>query len=75
VADRLYVQTERTTQGVIIGANEMPNLPPSVLATLQNERTAGGLKPVVQTIVSETEVPPAAFIIGGKQSITIEVVR
>lgn len=75
LADRLYVQTERTTQGVIIGANEMPNLPPSVLATLQNERTAGGLKPVVQTIVSETEVPPAAFIIGGKQSITIEVVR
>lgn len=73
--DRLYVQTTRTTQGAIIGASEMPNLPPSVLATLNNERTAGGIKPVVQTTVSETEVPPADFIIGGQQSITIEIVK
>ena len=73
--DRLYVQTGRTTQGAIIGSNEMPNLPPSVLATLNNERTAGGIKPVVQTIVSETEVAPAEFIIGGQQTITIEVTK
>ena len=73
--DRLYVQTLRTTQGAIIGVNEMPNLPPSVLATLNNERTAGGIKPVVQTIVSETEVPPAEFVIGGQQTITIEVIK
>jgi hypothetical protein len=73
--DRLYVQTSRTTQGAIIGVNEMPNLPPSVLATLNNERTAGGIKPVVQTIVSETEVPPAEFVIGGQQTITIEVIK
>lgn len=73
--DRLYVQTTRTTQGAIIGSSEMPNLPPSVLATLNNERTVGGIKPVVQTIVSETQVPPAAFIIGGRQTITIEVVK
>jgi hypothetical protein len=53
----------------------MPNLPPSVLATLNNERTAGGIKPVVQTIVSETEVPPAEFVIGGQQTITIEVIK
>jgi hypothetical protein len=75
LSDRLYVQTARTTQGAIVGSNEMPNLPPSVLATLNNERTAGGIKPVVQTIVSETEVPPAEFIIGGQQTITIEVIR
>ncbi len=73
--DRLYVQTSRTTQGAIIGVNEMPNLPPSVLATLNNERTAGGVKPVVQTIVGETEVPPAEFVIGGQQTITIEVIK
>lgn len=73
--DRLYVQTGRTTQGAIIGSNEMPNLPPSVLATLNNDRTAGGIKPVVQTIVSETEVAPAEFIIGGQQTITIEVTK
>jgi hypothetical protein len=75
LSDRLYVQTVRTTQGAIIGSNEMPNLPPSVLATLNNERTAGGIKPVVQTIVSETEVPPAEFIISGQQTISIEVIK
>ena len=75
LSDRLYVQTARTTRGAIIGSSEMPNLPPSVLATLNNERTAGGIKPVVQTVVSETEVPPAEFLISGHQSITIEVIK
>lgn len=75
LSDRLYVQTTRTTAGAIIGSSELPNLPPSVLATLNNERTAGGIKPFVQTIVSETTVPPAEFIIGGQQTITIEVIK
>jgi hypothetical protein len=73
--DRLYVQTFRTTNGAIIGAQEMPNLPPSVLATLNNDRTAGGIKPAVQTIVSETAVPAAEFIITGQQTLTIEVIK
>ena len=73
--DRLYVQIFRTTSGAIIGASEMPNLPPSVLATLNNDRTAGGIKPAVQTIVSETQVAPAEFIITGQQTLGIEVVK
>lgn len=75
LSDRLYVQTARTTRGAIIGSSEMPNLPPSVLATLNNDRTAGGIKPVVQTIVSETEVRPAEFLISGHQTIAIEVIK
>jgi hypothetical protein len=73
--DRLYLQAARTTQGAIIGSSEMPNLPPSVIATLNNDRTVGGVKPAVTTVISETEVAPAAFIIGGQQMITIEVIR
>lgn len=73
--DRLYVQTSRTTQGALVGSSEMPNLPPSVLATLNNDRTAGGIKPVVQTMIGETEVAPADFIITGQQTISIEVVK
>lgn len=75
LADRLYLQTVRTTNGAIVGINEMPNLPPSVLATLNNDRTAGGVKPAVQTIVSETAVPAAEFIITGQQTLTIEVIK
>ncbi|MEO8573930.1 MAG: hypothetical protein ABI481_08165 [Pyrinomonadaceae bacterium] len=73
--DRLYLQTFRTTNGAVIGSSEMPNLPPSVLATLNNDRTAGGIKPAVQTIVNEFALPPAEFLISGQQTLTIEVVK
>lgn len=73
--DRLYVQTVRTSSGAIIGASEMPNLPPSVLATLNNDRTAGGLKPAVQTVVGDVTVAPAEFIITGQQTLAIEVIK
>lgn len=73
--DRLYVQTSRVTNGAIIGANEMPNLPPSVLATLNNDRTVGGFKPTVVTVLTEQELPPAEFIINGQQVLTIEVIK
>jgi hypothetical protein len=53
----------------------MPNLPPSVLATLNNDRTAGGIKPSIMTVLTEQEIPPADFIISGQQVLTIEVVR
>ncbi len=74
-SDRLYIQMSRTTNGAIIGANEMPNLPPSMLATLNNDRTAGGVKPTVQTIVTEQEIAPADFIISGQQMLTIQVIK
>ncbi len=74
-SDRLYVQTFRTTGGAIIGASEMPNLPPSMMATLNNDRTAGGIKPSVQTIVTEQEIAPADFVIGGQQTLAIEVIK
>jgi hypothetical protein len=75
VPDRLYLQTFRTTNGAVIGSSEMPNLPPSVLATLNNDRTVGGIKPAVQTIVNELKLPPAEFVISGQQTLTIEVIK
>ncbi len=74
-SDRLYAQLFRTTNGTVIGVNEMPNLPPSVLATMNNDRTAGGFKPTTQTVVSEQLIAPAEFIISGQQTLAIEVVK
>ena len=74
-SDRLYVQIHRVTNGAIIGANELPNLPPSMLATLNNDRTAGGFKPTVLTVLTEQELAPAEFIISGQQILTIEVTK
>ncbi len=74
-SDRLYAQLFRTTNGTVIGVNEMPNLPPSVLATMNNDRTAGGFKPTTQTVVSEQLIAPAEFIISGQQTLAIEVIK
>lgn len=74
-SDRLYAVATRSSSGVVVGASEMPNLPPSMLATLNSDRSTGGVKPVVQTTVFEQALPPSEMIITGQQSLTIEVIR
>jgi hypothetical protein len=73
--DRLYVKLFRVTSGAVIGTDEMPNLPPSFVATLNSDRTSGGFTPTALSPVSETELPPAEFVIEGQQLISINVVR
>ena len=73
--DRLYVKLFRITPGAVIGTDEMPNLPPSVVATLNSERTSGGFTPTVLSPISEKELPPAEFVISGQQLIGINVIR
>lgn len=72
--DRLYAVLTRTTTGAVIGTSEMPNLPPSMLATLNNNRTAGGSKAAVNTILAEFELPLGEFIISGSQTLAIEII-
>ena len=73
--DRLYVKLFRITNGAVIGTNELPSLPPSVVATLNSERTSGGYTPTVLSPVYEMELPPAEFVISGQQLIAIDVVK
>jgi hypothetical protein len=73
--DRLYAETYRITTGAVIGSNELPNLPPSVLATLNNDRTAGGFLPRVITALTTQEFPASEYVISGTQVLTIQVVR
>ncbi len=73
--DLLYIKLVRTSKGAIIGSSEMPNLPPSVLATLNNERVTGGVRPAVQTVVFEKEIAQSEFLISGEQTLTINIVR
>lgn len=74
-SDRLYVKLFRITNGAVIGTDELPNLPPSVVATLNSDRTSGGYTPTVLSPVYEMELPPAEFVISGQQLIGIDVVR
>jgi hypothetical protein len=73
--DRLYVKLLRITPGAVIGTNELPNLPPSVVATLNSDRASGGYTPTVLSPIYEKELPPAEFVINGQQLIGIDVVR
>jgi len=73
--DRLYVKLFRVTPGVVIGTSELPNLPPSVVATLNNDRSSGGYTAMPLSPLFEKELAPADFVINGQQVIAIEVVR
>jgi len=74
-SDRLYVKLFRITPGAVIGTNELPSLPPSMVATLNSDRTSGGYTPTVLSPVYEMELPPADFVISGQQLIAIDVVK
>jgi hypothetical protein len=73
--DRLYVKLFRVTNGAVIGTDEMPNLPPSFVATLNSDRASGGFTPTVLSPVDEKELPPAEYVISGQQLIGINVIR
>jgi len=73
--DRLYIKLFRITSGAVIGTNELPNLPPSMVATLNNERSSGGCYADVCSPVLERELAPADFVVNGQQIIAIDVIR
>lgn len=73
--DRFYAQLYRITNGAIIGSNELPNLPPSVLATINSDRSTGGVTPTVLTVLSELEIAPIEYVVSGQQVLTIDVVK
>jgi hypothetical protein len=73
--DRLYVKLFRITTGAVIGTDEMPNLPPSFVATLNSDRASGGYTPTVLSPLNEKELPPADYVINGQQLIAITVIR
>jgi hypothetical protein len=74
-ADRLYVQLARTASGAVIKNEELPSLPPSVLATLGSERTSGGYTLTSAATVFEKELSPAEFVVSGKRTLTVNVVN
>jgi hypothetical protein len=73
--DRLYVKLFRVTNGAVIGTDEMPNLPPSFVATLNSDRASGGYTPTVLSPVAEKELPAADYVISGQQLIGVTVLR
>lgn len=71
--DRLYIRLARPVAGAVIGTNEMPNLPPSVVATLNSDRAAGGYQPLTVSQIYERELLPAEYVVSGQQTITVTI--
>jgi hypothetical protein len=71
--DRLYLRLLRPAPGVVIGSSELPNLPPSVVATLNNDRSSGGYTPTLLSQLYERELLPAEFVVSGQQVISVTV--
>lgn len=74
-ADRLYVKLTRGESGAVINNEELPSLPPSVLATLGSERTVGGYVKTSSATIFEKELPAAEFVISGQRTLTVTVVN
>lgn len=70
----LRVRLARVASGAIIGANEMPGLPPSVLATLMSDRASGGVTTLSSGTISEDE-RTVDYVARGSQSVTLTVRR
>jgi SpoIVB peptidase S55 len=71
--DRLYLRLQRPAPGVVIGTSEMPNLPPSMVATLNSDRASGGYTAMPLSQVYERELAASDFVIAGQQTITVIV--
>jgi hypothetical protein len=71
--DRLYLRLLRPAPGVVIGTSELPNLPPSIVATLNNDRSSGGYTPMSLSLIYERELQPAEFVITGQQVISVTI--
>jgi SpoIVB peptidase S55 len=74
-SDRLYVRLARAESGAVVKNEEMPSLPPSVLATLGSDRTIGGYSLTRSTTIFEKEIAPADFVISGQKTLTVNVVN
>lgn len=73
--DRLYVLITSAKPGLVIGSSELANLPPSVAATFGSDRAAGATKATSNTILLEMELPQGENIVGGSQTLTLEIIR
>lgn len=74
-SDRLYVRLSRSETGAVINNEELPSLPPSILATLGSDRTSGGYTLTRSVTLLEKELPPAEFVLSGHRTLTVTVVE
>jgi len=72
--DRLYVRILSSEPGVMIGGEELPSLPPSMLAMIESDRsTSSHIAATRSSPVGEFEIGPSDYVIQGQQSLDLTV--
>jgi hypothetical protein len=72
--DRLYVKITNNQPGVVIGGEEFPSLPPSMIALLDSNRASSRtVAPLANSTVVEYELPASKYVLQGQRSLTLSV--
>lgn len=73
-SDRLYVKIVSSEPGVVIGGEEYPSLPPSMIALLDSGRASTRtVAPMAGSTVIEYELPQSRYVLQGQRSLTLSV--
>jgi hypothetical protein len=72
--DRLYIKILSSEPGLVIGGEELPSLPPSMITLLDSDRASSrGVTPMPNSTVREYELPQSKYVIQGQRSLTLTV--
>jgi hypothetical protein len=72
--DRLYVKILSNEPGVVIGGEEFPSLPPSMIALLDSNRASSRtLAPLSNSTVIEYELPQSKYVLQGQRSLMLSL--
>jgi hypothetical protein len=73
-SDRLYVKIVSNEPGVVIGGEEYPSLPPSMIALLDSGRASSRtVAPLSNSTVVEYELPQSRYVLQGQRSLMLSV--
>ena len=73
--DRLYVKVFSRNPGAVVDGEELPSLPPSMLALLNPERSSDSHTSGTRVSpVSELVLRPSDLVIQGQRSLTLTIV-
>ncbi len=73
--DRLYVKLLSTNPGAVIDGEELPSLPPSMMAMLDTERSSSTHTSGTRVSpVSEFELRPSDLVIQGQRSLVLTII-
>jgi hypothetical protein len=72
--DRLYIKIVSSEPGAVIGGEELPSLPPSMVAVINTERSSNrNISSLQGSTVREYELPQSKFVIQGQRSLSLTV--